>query len=303
MGLFKSLRRRLRRSLIPTSLLRDIQAQRIGQGRILTELNRAKPAQPLSDSEFQVFSQWGEDGIIQKLIQHVPVKHRTFIEFGVENFVEANCRFLMINNHWRGYVLDGGQEGIAQVNKAEWLSRYDLRAVCAMITRENINQLLQASGFDADLGLLSIDVDGIDYWLFDALTAYSPRILVVEYNSLFGPTRKITVPYDPVFRRRERHYSDLYFGASLAAWNHLANARGYALVGAESAGVNAFFVRRDVLGEHLRAVSVEEVYVASNVRQSRDTSGKLDLLPLSAHATTLAGLPVINVETGASEIL
>src|SRR4051812_44796447 len=239
MGLFKSFRRRLRRSLVPASLMRDIEAQRIGQGRILTELNRGKPAQPLSDSEFQVFSQWGEDGMIQKLIQHVPIAHRTFIEFGVEDFVEANCRFLMINNHWRGYVLDGAQARIGQLNKSEWLSRYELRAACEMITRENINDLLQVSGFDADLGLLSIDVDGIDYWLFEALTAYSPRILVVEYNSLFGPTRKITVPYDPAFRRRDKHYSELYFGASLAAWNHLAEARGYALVGAESAGVNA----------------------------------------------------------------
>ena len=303
MGLFKSLRRRLRRSLVPASLIRDIEALRVGQGRILTELNRAKPAQPLRDSEFQVFSQWGEDGIIQKLIQHVPVKHKTFIEFGVEDFVEANCRFLLINNHWRGYVLDGEQKRIAQVGKAEWLSRYELRAACEMITRENINQLLQASGFDEDLGLLSIDVDGIDYWLFDALTAYSPRILVVEYNSLFGPVRKITVPYDPHFRRREKHYSDLYFGASLAAWNHLASARGYVLVGAESAGVNAFFVRGDLLGDALRAVSVEDAYVASRVRQSRDRNGQLDLLPLTAHATTLAGLPVTNVETGATESL
>jgi hypothetical protein len=303
MGLFRSLRRRLRRSLVPASLFRDIQALRIAQGRILAELNRAKPPQPLNESEFQVFSQWGEDGIIQKLIQHVPVKHRTFIEFGVEDFVEANCRFLMVNNHWRGYVLDGSEAGIAQVNKAEWLSRHELRAASGMVTRENINALLLASEFDADLGLLSIDVDGIDYWLFEALTAYSPRILVVEYNSLFGPTRKISVPYDATFRRREKHYSDLYFGASLAAWHHLAGQRGYALVGAESAGVNAFFVRRDLLGDQLRPVAVDEVFVDSQVRQSRDRDGKLDLLPLRAHATTLSGLPVINVESGAEERL
>ena len=301
MGMFRSLRRRLRQSLIPTSLIRDIEAQRIAQGRILTELNRSKPAQPISDTEFQVFSQWGEDGIIQKLVQHVPMKHKTFIEFGVENFVEANCRFLMINNHWRGYVLDGSQEHIARIRKADWLSRYELRAACEMITRENVNGVLQASGFDEDLGLLSIDVDGVDYWLFDALTAYKPRILIVEYNSLFGATRKISVPYDPSFTRRNTHYSELYFGASLAAWNHLADARGYALVGAESAGVNAFFVRKDVLGSQLRPVAVDAAYVASNVRQSRDRNGRLDLLLLNDRQSTIAGLPVVNVETGAIE--
>jgi hypothetical protein len=89
----------------------------------------------------------------------------------------------------------------------------------------------------------------------------------------------------------------------LAAWNHLAEARGYALVGAESAGVNAFFVRRDVMGSLLQPVAVEEAYVVSNVRQSRDRNGRLDLLLRGAREATIAGLPVVNVETGALESL
>jgi hypothetical protein len=300
-GAFRSWRQRLRRSLIPTSLLRDIEAMRIAQGRILVELNRTKLSPRLRDYEFKVFSQWGEDGIIQRLIATVPIANTTFIEFGVEDFSESNCRFLMINDHWRGFVLDASQRAIAKLQSAEWLWKYDLRAKCAVVTRENVNELLQSSGFDRDLGILSIDVDGIDYWLLEALDAFAPRILIMEYNSLFGKERKIAVPYDASFSRREKHYSDLYFGASLPALAHLAAKKGYSLVGTENTGTNAFFVRTDLLGADVKALSVDEAFVESRVRQSRDREGRLDYLPAEARFAAIKGLPVVNVETGALE--
>ena len=301
MGLLKTLRRKLRRSLIPASVLRDLDELRLGQGRILAELNRTKPVQPISHHEFRVFSQWGEDGVIQRLVSHIPVAHRTFIEFGVEDFAQANCRFLLFNNNWRGFVIDSSEQHVATILKADWLSRYDLCAACSMVSREGINEILQRSGFDRDLGLLSIDVDGIDYWLFEALTVYSPRILVVEFNALFGPTRLITVPYDPAFRRRAKHYSELYYGASLAAWVHLADRKGYALVGVESAGVNAFFVRRDVLPADVAPLTAAEAFVQTGVRQSRDRDGRLDFLALDAQLAAIRGCEVVNVATGLPE--
>jgi hypothetical protein len=169
------------------------------------------------------------------------------------------------------------------------------------VTRENVNELLQSSGFDRDLGILSIDVDGIDYWLLEALDAFAPRILIMEYNSLFGKERKIAVPYDASFSRREKHYSDLYFGASLPALAHLAAKKGYSLVGTENTGTNAFFVRTDRLGADVKALSVDEAFVESRVRQSRDREGRLDYLPAEARFAAIKGLPVVNVETGALE--
>ena len=176
-----------------------------------------------------------------------------------------------------------------------------MRADCSLITKENINGLLLKSGFDRDLGLLSIDVDGVDYWLLGALSAYRPRILVVEYNAIFGAERLISVPYDPAFVRRRKHYSDLYFGASLAAFAHQANLMGYSLVGTGTAGVNAFFVRNDVLGSR-PGLSVADGFTETRIRQSRNRAGHLDYLSLEESRAAIRGLPVVNVETGAMEL-
>jgi len=302
MSLFRSLKRSLRRALLPTRLMQDLETMRMAQGRILGQLNSAKPVQPLRDCEFTVFSQFGEDGIIQKLISELPIAHRTFIEFGVEDFVESNCRFLMMNNNWRGFVLDGSATAIASLKRSNWWWKYDVRAAHRFITRDTLNACLRASGFDQDLGLLSIDVDGVDYWLLEALRDYSPRILVVEYNALFGGERKITVPYHEAFSRRQQHYSDLYFGASLGALTHIANQKGYSLVGTTSTGVNAFFVRNDLMGG-LASLSGVDGYTATCVRQSRNREGRLDYLNREEQYAAVRGLPVVNVETGETEAL
>ncbi|MEP6618959.1 MAG: hypothetical protein ABJE47_06585, partial [bacterium] len=165
------------------------------------------------------------------------------------------------------------------------------------------NALLLESGFHRDLGIMSIDVDGVDYWLLDALESYTPRILIVEYNALFGKERAITVPYSPSFSRRAAHYSELYYGASLPALAFAAARKGYSLVGTERAGVNAFFVRNDLLGTNVRTLSVEEAFTESHVRQSRNREGRLDFLRPEARYEVIKGLPVVNVETGALEQL
>jgi hypothetical protein len=299
----KSLKQRLRRAVINPSLYRDLELVRYNQGQILAELNRNKQSANLQDYEFSVYSQWGEDGIIQRLLSLLPIANRTFIEFGVEDFNEANCRFLMAHDHWRGFVLDGSPRWIAKLRNADWFWKYDLRAEHAMVTRDNVNELLTKSGFDRDLGILSIDVDGVDYWLLEAVTAFEPRIIIMEYNALFGPERAITVPYDAAFSRRAKHYSELYFGASLAALEHLARQKGYALVCTESAGVNAFFVRNDLAGGDVQALSAALAYSPTHVRQSRNTEGMLDYLDAKAQYDAIRGMPVINVITGNPETL
>ncbi|CAN5555494.1 hypothetical protein BH09GEM1_BH09GEM1_23550 [soil metagenome] len=287
--------------MLPSGFLRDVEAIRLAQGKILAELNRSKPAMPLSDCEFRVFSQWGEDGIIQKLISVVPVANRTFIEFGVEDFAEANCRFLLMNNNWSGFVLDANATWVTKLLSADWLPRYELEARCTFLTRENINEVLLGSGFARDLGILSVDVDGIDYWLLEAIESYTPRILIVEYNAVFGGERCIAVPYDPILSRRAKHYSELYFGASLGALAYLAKSKGCSLVGVDSAGVNAFFVRTDLLGDQLKEMAVRDVFVETKVRQSRNEEGKLNYLGPDARRHEISGMPVVNVETGAME--
>ena len=127
----------------------------------------------------------------------------------------------------------------------------------AFVTAENVNGLIEEGGFGGELGVLSIDVDGVDYWLWKAIRVVSPRVVVIEYNASFGATRAVTVPYKPDFRC---HPGGLYHGASLAALSLLGRQLGYVLVAVESAGVNAFFVRQDLCPPALAGRSPADLY-------------------------------------------
>ena len=249
----------------------------------------------LSDVEFKAFSQWGEDGIIQYLIGRVPIKNKSFIEFGVENYVESNTRFLLINNNWKGLVLDGSCNHIDFIKNDSIYWRHDLTAKCRFITCENINETLASSGFKDDIGLLSIDIDGNDYWVWKKIDVIRPRIVICEYNSVFGCEYPITVPYNADFIRTNAHYSNLYYGASLTALCQLATRKGYDFVGSNSTGSNAFFVRND-LQHGLRTFSAVEGYIESKVRESRSKSGELTFLSGTERLQLIREMPVHDIE-------
>jgi hypothetical protein len=174
--------------------------------------------------------------------------------------------------------------------------RYDLQAKCSFITRENINDLLRQSGFDEDLGLLSIDIDGNDYWVWEAIDSFRPRVVISEYNSVFG-REPISIPYQADFYRTKAHHSNLYYGCSLSALTHLADEKGYVLAGSNQRGNNAFFVRKDIAGD-LPPRTADSEYVSSHFRESRDANGKNSYLRESARRKVIAHLPVVNVVTG-----
>lgn len=273
---------------------------KLSQGLILSELQRNKPPGPLADFEFKIFSQWGEDGIIQYLTRHVPLANRTFIEFGVEDFSESNCRFLLMKDNWQGFVIDGSDANMARLRASQMYWKHRLTARAAFIDRDNVVSLLDESGFDRDLGILSVDVDGVDYHLLERLSAWQPRIVIVEYNSAFGSTRAVTVPYDASFVRSKAHSSNLYWGASLPAFQHLLHARGYALVGVNGVGSNAFFVRRELLGDRIREVGMAEGFRDSTFREARGEAGELLFVSARSGRRAIAHLPVIDTQSGAT---
>jgi hypothetical protein len=157
------------------------------------------------------------------------------------------------------------------------------------------------AGFGGDIGLLSIDIDGNDYWVLDAIDAVTPRILVLEYNSIFGPERALTIPYDPTFLRTRAHYSGLYFGASLAAFCQLLAKRGFRFVGSGSAGVNAFFVRAD-LAAGLPTLTSQDGWVESRHRESRDAHGRLTYVDRHVDRLRLiADLPLYDLDHGTTK--
>lgn len=249
----------------------------------------------LTNAEFQVSSQWGEDGIIQSLIHQVPISRKVFIEFGIGDYTEANTRFLVENDNWAGLVMDSSQEGIASLRRDPIYWKYNIKAQLAFITRENINGLIRDSGITGDIGLMSIDIDGNDYWVWEAIDCVSPRIVVAEYNGIFGPDRAVTVPYDPGFSRGNVHYSHLYWGASLSALCNLARRKGYNLVGSNSAGTNAFFVRVDC-GGAIRPLDSKEAFVQAQCRETRDASGRLTFLTQQEGRQLISDLPLFDLE-------
>lgn len=254
--------------------------------------------QSLNEAEFKVFSQWGEDGIIQYLISNVEIDdNRTFVEFGVEDYNEANTRFLLINDNWRGLIMDGSEENIRKVQHDPIYWRYHLTAVAKFITKDNINGLIAEYIGAGDLGILSIDVDGNDYWIWKAIDCVFPRIVICEYNSVFGAKHAVTVPYDEGFVRTDAHYSNLYWGASLAAFCHLAREKGYDFVGSNSTGCNAFFVRKD-LSTKLRKFTPEEGYVESKYRESRDKDYSMTFVAGKDRIKVIQDKLIFDVTTG-----
>jgi len=267
-------------------------------GRIESRLASPGLARSLHEREFRVYSQWGEDGIIDYLVSRVAIADRSFVEFGVENYSEANTLFLLKHRHWRGLVIDGSRDNIDSIRAGQVLWRYDLHAECAFIDRDNVNELISRNGFNGDIGLLSVDIDGNDYWVWEAIECVRPRIVVSEYNSLFGPRAAISTPYRRDFQRSLAHRSKMYYGASIAALTHLARERGYSLVGSNSAGNNAFFVRDDCLGD-VPAVQPEQAWVAAAFREARSPEGYVEHLRFEERVAAIAGLPVVDVISGA----
>ena len=163
---------------------------------------------------------------------------------------------------WSGLVLEGNPDAVTAV-RAQSVSQWrDLRVAEAFITRENINTLLKMHGAVGEISVLSIDIDGNDYWVWEAMECVTADIVIIEFNYRFGPSLKVAVPYDPEFVKSAAHPSGVYFGASLAALCALGERKGYAFIGCSGGGVNAFFVRRDRLCAPLRALSSEEGYRA-----------------------------------------
>ena len=271
---------------------------KVNQGRILAQLNANKDSTCINDYEFKVFSQSGEDGIIQFLVANLRVGNRTFIEFGTEDFHESNCRFLMVKDGWSGFVIDGSPANMQRLRASSFYWRYPLQCRAAFVTRENIRAILEESGFEKNPGILSIDIDGVDFYVLKELKDWHPAILIVEYNALFGRQRAVSVPYDAQVSRARKHFSNLYYGASLAAFASLLAERDYALVGTNSTGNNAFFVRRSLLNEQVRELSVNDGFRESVFREGRDERNGLSFLAGNARRKVIEDMPLVDVLTG-----
>ena len=226
-------------------------------------LHRGGPFPELADVEFKCHSQGGEDGILLYLFSLIGTESRRVVEICAGDGSECNAANLIINHGWQGLLLDGDADNVARgtvfYGTHPNTKVSPPRFVNAWITADNINALVTEQGFAGAVDLLSLDVDGNDYWFLEALTCVAPRAMVVEFNAACGPNRAVTMPYTPDYKLDLSVYP-YRCGASLPAFAKLAAGRGYRLVGVHSLGFNAFFVRNGVGDEVLPGRSPQDCY-------------------------------------------
>lgn len=234
----------------------------------------------LEKTEYKVFSQNGEDGIIDYLINQLNLKVPNFFEIGVGDYRESNTRFIYQKYHSKGVIIDCLPNLKQKIKHHVNLWKGDLKVIEDMVTSEKIENILKKS-LDFELDIFSIDIDGIDYWIIEKLPKNISKIFIAEYNSTFGTNLKLTVPYIEDFSRNEYHYSNLCYGMSLMALIDLMDKKNYYFVGTNIQKNNAFFVSKQYKKEdYFGNLEIEDFkkQSISNIRESRNKSGKLNFL-------------------------
>lgn len=233
-----------------------IQQRALMQHYLVAQANKQIP--DFRTTGFKVFSQFEEDGLLLFLFSLIGEGSKTFIEIGANDGINSNCSNLAIHFGWSGLFFEGDSRLIKRGEKfySKIPTPYHPKPkyIQAIIKRENINQLIEKAGLSGEIELLSIDIDGNDYWVWDALTTVQPKVVVIETHTEFG-TENIVVPYDPDYMYPGKH--PIYHGASVVAMNKLAEKKGYRLIGASDLGINQIYIRKDLLLEELPTVTPE----------------------------------------------
>lgn len=279
---FRDLSRAIRRPLQPgdyAELWRRLEVVEQNSGGVLALLypdvrQVADTRARLAQREFRVHSQNGEDGILLYLFSQIGSKTRSCIEFGIGDGSECNSANLVLGFGWSGLLMDCDAQNVESAHhyyRAHRVPEERLRVHSCLVTPENADATFASQGLQGEIDLLTIDVDGNDYWIWRAIESVSPRVVSIEYNASFGPDAVKITPYAEEFDRYARHPHGWHHSASLTALTALGRDKGYALVGCDSAGVNAFFVRRDTLSGELEEVSPSTAFY-SHARRLRRAS-------------------------------
>ena len=214
----------------------------------------------LSFHEASLFSQNGEDGIIRYIFSQIGFESRYFVEFGFGAH-QCNSLRLILHENFKGLMMDGSEEQCRIFNltcKAKGIS--DVHAVNAFIDRDNLEHLIRSNNIPAEIDFLSIDVDGNDYWFWRCLQCINPRVICIEYNSGIGSKYSWTIPYNKEFERFSAHPSGFFAGASIKALESLGEKKGYRLVGCDTTGTNAFFLRNDLGNNQIPTLRASEAF-------------------------------------------
>jgi hypothetical protein len=256
-------------SAVETMLARRFASVEAVQQKILLQQLAAGAGKKLdlAGIGFSAYSQADEDGLLLAVFAVVGMGRRLCVEICAGTGNECNAANLLLHHGWYGLLVDGNVEHVAQGRR--FFERHPNTAIFppvyvhSWVTRENVNELVAGAGFTGEIDLLSLDMDGMDYWVWEALTVIQPRVVILEYSDILGPDRSITVPYDPNFYAYKHPTTNgmpNYCGASLRAFTKLATKKGYRLVGCNSLGYNAIFVRNGLGETALPCVEIETCF-------------------------------------------
>lgn len=235
----------------------------------------------LDEVNFKVFSQNGEDGIIDFILYKLNIKIPKFIEIGVGDFSECNTRFIYKKNHPKGLIIDIIKNFSKKVSLVEETWKGGLITIEKQIDSTNINQVLSENNFDNNIDLLSIDIDGVDYWILKELPKSLSKILIAEYNPYFGDKFHLTVPDIKGFNRTNYHYSELCFGCSLPALIQLMEEKNMTFIGSNLFRNNAFFIDNKYAKKfNLNKIDKNNLMKFTNARflESKDKNNKKNFL-------------------------
>jgi hypothetical protein len=225
------------------------------QYQLLRKLNLPLP--DIQDTGFRVYSQSDEDGLLLFVFSLLGMTNRICVDIASGVPEGANSTNLIRNWGFTGFLFEGNEDKVREAIDFFWgldTIQCPPQIRQGMVNAENVNDLLLSSQVKGEIDLFSLDMDGIDYWLWKALQVIEPRVVICEFTSAWGPDKSLTIPYDPEFTRPHMNY----WGASLAAFVKLGHQKGYRFVGWSRYGFNAIFVRKDLGVDVLPEVSPQQ---------------------------------------------
>ena len=255
----------------------------------------------LWDAEVRVFSQWGEDGILEYLFDLVGLHKPKIVEFGAGNFSECNSRFAAEYRNASVYAVDMREDLVQEVQSLDIYWRNSIYPVCDFITPDSakMHQRLaeqKLGGIDC----ISIDIDGNDYWVLQSLNLSNVQVVVCEYNPLYGANLACTIEKNDFFDRTKEHFSWLHYGMSLRAAIDLLGISDFVFVGSNRAGNNAFFIKKnyaDLLSFDLPDICQLRDFVDWRIRESRDEHGNLSYLTKEEAISIISDCKLVNIAT------
>ena len=275
----------------------------IGLSHILLMRKNYSKVNKLSDVDYKIFSQNGEDGILDYLLYQLKIEKPKYIEIGVGDYTELNTRFIFERCSPKGVIVDCLENLEEKIKKNFSLWKSELKIVNDFVNPNNIIKIMREADTLNNLDIFSLDIDGIDYWILKELPKDFSKIAIVEFNPIFGKNLKVSVPNITNFDRKKYHYSNLCFGMSLQAAIEIMNEKNFYFVGTNLLRNNAFFISKNYKKEEYfknLVINNIENSTDANFTESRDIKGNLNFLNYQKRVKEILECEVVDLSVNSN---